>query len=100
MYTEDNNEKLPGPVWLGLFHTYTDNREFMAYFWLDGKIMNSPSDKHERPVANALVIFRRETKGKNESTIVNQKVCPSLVCEIQRKRIAELTCPLLHHGQN
>jgi exopolysaccharide biosynthesis protein len=25
-------------------------------FWLDGKIMNSPSDKHERSVANCLFI--------------------------------------------
>jgi len=28
-------------------------------FWLDGKVMNSPSDKHERTVANALVIVRK-----------------------------------------
>jgi len=34
-------------------------------FWLDGKVMNSPSDRHERPVANALVIVRRESKMKN-----------------------------------
>jgi exopolysaccharide biosynthesis protein len=27
-------------------------------FWLQGKIMNSPSDKHERTVANALMIVR------------------------------------------
>ena len=28
-------------------------------FWLDGHIMNSPSDKHERPIANALFIIHR-----------------------------------------
>lgn len=27
-------------------------------FWLEGKIMNSPSDKHERSVANALVVVK------------------------------------------
>jgi hypothetical protein len=27
-------------------------------FWLDGKVMNSPSDKHERATANALFIVR------------------------------------------
>jgi exopolysaccharide biosynthesis protein len=27
-------------------------------FWLDGRVMNSPSDKHERTVANALMILR------------------------------------------
>ena len=27
-------------------------------FWLNGKVMNSPSDKHERAIANALVILR------------------------------------------
>jgi prepilin-type N-terminal cleavage/methylation domain-containing protein/prepilin-type processing-associated H-X9-DG protein len=32
MYTEDNREKYPGPVWLGLFYTYTDNPEFMPYY--------------------------------------------------------------------
>jgi len=32
MYTEDNREKLPGPVWLGLFYTYTTNDEFMPYY--------------------------------------------------------------------
>jgi exopolysaccharide biosynthesis protein len=30
-----------------------------ATFWLNGKVVNSPSDKHERAVANALVIVRR-----------------------------------------
>jgi hypothetical protein len=28
-------------------------------FWLDGKVLNSPSDKHERAVANALVLTQR-----------------------------------------
>ncbi|HVV02197.1 MAG TPA: phosphodiester glycosidase family protein [Verrucomicrobiae bacterium] len=28
-------------------------------FWLNGKIMNSPSDKHERAVANTLVVLRK-----------------------------------------
>ena len=28
-------------------------------FWLDGKVMNSPSDKHERAIANALVIVQK-----------------------------------------
>jgi exopolysaccharide biosynthesis protein len=32
-------------------------------FWLNGKIMNSPSDKRERPVANAVVISHREVSG-------------------------------------
>jgi prepilin-type N-terminal cleavage/methylation domain-containing protein len=32
MYTQDNREKYPGPVWLGLFYTYTDNNEFMPYY--------------------------------------------------------------------
>jgi Phosphodiester glycosidase len=30
-----------------------------ATFWLEGKVMNSPSDKHERLVANALVVVRK-----------------------------------------
>jgi hypothetical protein len=29
-------------------------------FWLDGKVMNSPSDKHDRALANALFIVRKE----------------------------------------
>ncbi|MEY2428719.1 MAG: hypothetical protein QOJ40_1604 [Verrucomicrobiota bacterium] len=29
-------------------------------FWLNGKVMNSPSDKHERGLANALVIVQRD----------------------------------------
>ncbi len=28
-------------------------------FWLNGKVMNSPSDKHERAVANALIIVHK-----------------------------------------
>jgi prepilin-type N-terminal cleavage/methylation domain-containing protein/prepilin-type processing-associated H-X9-DG protein len=32
MYTEDNREKFPGPVWLGLFYTYTTNDQFMPYY--------------------------------------------------------------------
>ncbi len=28
-------------------------------FWLNGKVMNSPSDKHERSLANALVIVQK-----------------------------------------
>jgi prepilin-type N-terminal cleavage/methylation domain-containing protein/prepilin-type processing-associated H-X9-DG protein len=32
MYTEDNREKYPGPVWLGLFYTYKDNDEFMPWY--------------------------------------------------------------------
>ena len=28
-------------------------------FWLNGKVMNSPSDKHERSLANALVIVHK-----------------------------------------
>ena len=32
MYTEDNREKYPGPVWLGLFYTYTTDSEFMPYY--------------------------------------------------------------------
>ena len=30
-------------------------------FWLDGKIMNSPSDKHERAVANCLFIVEHSS---------------------------------------
>ena len=30
-----------------------------ATFWLNGKVMNSPSDGHERPIANALVIVEK-----------------------------------------
>jgi len=33
-------------------------------FWLGGKIMNSPSDKHERSVANALVILQTAVNAK------------------------------------
>ncbi len=32
MYTEENRERYPGPVWLGLFYTYTDNNEFMPWY--------------------------------------------------------------------
>ncbi len=32
MYTEDNRDKFPGPVWLGLYYTYTDKPEFMPYY--------------------------------------------------------------------
>ena len=28
-------------------------------FWLNGKVMNSPSDKHERALANAVIIVRK-----------------------------------------
>lgn len=28
-------------------------------FWLDGKVLNSPSDKHERSLANAVIIVRK-----------------------------------------
>jgi exopolysaccharide biosynthesis protein len=30
-----------------------------ATFWLEGRVMNSPSDKHEREVANALVVVEK-----------------------------------------
>ncbi|PWU14218.1 MAG: copper amine oxidase, partial [Verrucomicrobia bacterium] len=30
-------------------------------FWLDGRVVNSPSDKHERAVANAVAILRKKT---------------------------------------
>jgi exopolysaccharide biosynthesis protein len=29
-------------------------------FWLNGKVVNSPSDKHERSVANSLVILQHQ----------------------------------------
>ena len=29
-------------------------------FWLNGKVMNSPSDKHERSLANAIIIVQKE----------------------------------------
>jgi len=32
MYTEDNREKFPGPVWLGLFYTYTDAPDLIPYY--------------------------------------------------------------------
>jgi prepilin-type N-terminal cleavage/methylation domain-containing protein/prepilin-type processing-associated H-X9-DG protein len=32
MYTDDNRDRYPGPVWLGLFYTYTDNSEFMPWY--------------------------------------------------------------------
>ncbi len=28
-------------------------------FWLNGKVVNSPSEQHERPIANAIVIVRK-----------------------------------------
>jgi len=31
-------------------------------FWLNGNVMNSPSDKHERSLANAIIIAHRETQ--------------------------------------
>jgi exopolysaccharide biosynthesis protein len=33
-----------------------------ATFWLDGKVMNSPSDKQERALANALVIVLQKAR--------------------------------------
>ena len=33
-----------------------------AMFWADGKIQNSPCDGHEREIANALVVVRREKR--------------------------------------
>ena len=39
-----------------------------ATFWLNGRIMNSPSDKHERPLANALVIVQSvRSRGANQA---------------------------------
>ena len=35
-------------------------------FWLKGKVMNSPSDKHERALANAIVISRKPEQRKGE----------------------------------
>jgi len=35
-------------------------------FWLEGKVMNSPSDKHERALANAIVISRKPAQRKGE----------------------------------
>jgi prepilin-type N-terminal cleavage/methylation domain-containing protein len=32
MYTDENRDQYPGPVWLGLFYTYTDNNEFMPWY--------------------------------------------------------------------
>jgi prepilin-type N-terminal cleavage/methylation domain-containing protein/prepilin-type processing-associated H-X9-DG protein len=32
MYTEDNRERYPGPVWLGLFYTYTDDPELIPFY--------------------------------------------------------------------
>ena len=29
-------------------------------FWLDGEIMNSPSDKRERSIANGLILVQKE----------------------------------------
>ena len=36
-------------------------------FWLDGKVMNSPSDKHERALANAIVISRKPQQHNSRS---------------------------------
>jgi exopolysaccharide biosynthesis protein len=33
-------------------------------FWLNGKVMNSPSDKHERSLANAIIISHKPQKGR------------------------------------
>ena len=33
-------------------------------FWLNGKVMNSPSDKHERALANAIIISRKPEQRK------------------------------------
>jgi hypothetical protein len=30
-----------------------------ATFWLTGRVLNSPSDHHERPIANALILLRK-----------------------------------------
>lgn len=30
--------------------------------WMDGRVMNSPSDGHERPIANALVVLSRDKR--------------------------------------
>lgn len=43
MYTQDNREKYPGPVWLGLFYTYTDNNEFMPYYIANYLSLPNPS---------------------------------------------------------
>ena len=32
MYTDENRDRYPGPVWLGLFYTYTTNDEFMPWY--------------------------------------------------------------------
>lgn len=33
-------------------------------FWLDGKIMNSPSDKRQRSIANGLILLQKESNKK------------------------------------
>jgi prepilin-type N-terminal cleavage/methylation domain-containing protein/prepilin-type processing-associated H-X9-DG protein len=48
MYTTDNTDKLPGPVWLGLFYTYTDNNEFMPWYLWSYIGMPAPSSSMVR----------------------------------------------------
>jgi len=43
MYTEDNRERYPGPVWLGLFYTYTSDNEFMPYYIANYLSLPNPS---------------------------------------------------------
>jgi prepilin-type N-terminal cleavage/methylation domain-containing protein/prepilin-type processing-associated H-X9-DG protein len=32
MYTEDNREKYPGPLWIGLYYFYTDDPQLMPFY--------------------------------------------------------------------
>ena len=43
MYAEDNREKFPGPVWLGLFYTHTTNDQFMPYYLASYLSLPSPA---------------------------------------------------------
>ena len=45
-----------------------------ATFWLDGKVRNSPSDKHERGLANALIIIKRAKARLRRTALSSPKV--------------------------
>jgi prepilin-type N-terminal cleavage/methylation domain-containing protein len=73
MYTQDNNNYLPGPAWLGVFFTYHDKSPGCA----PGDLSPACIDKYDGSVIAQLVSYIGDAPPDSQFRTSNVTICPA-----------------------
>jgi len=95
MYAEDNRDKLPGPVWMGLFQTYHNRDDMMPYYIASYLALPNGVYAPSPTVVTAKVCMCPAAMlSPNENKPFDSKTLVQPVCYIQAEAVTNNVNPL------